>query len=97
MKTPVHISEIAPEVWYEGTEREICGRSLCDVGGRAKVGVGFAYETGPLALEGGGIPVRLVRASHASSRRRRVRPASRKLRLCFPAGQRFSRQVGPGR
>jgi uncharacterized cupin superfamily protein len=41
MKTPVHVSEVPPEVWYENTEREIRGRSLCDVGGKAKIGVGY--------------------------------------------------------
>jgi uncharacterized cupin superfamily protein len=41
MKSPVHISEVPSEVWYEGSDREIRGKSLCDVGGPAKVGVGY--------------------------------------------------------
>jgi uncharacterized cupin superfamily protein len=41
MKTPVHISEIPSEAWYEGTDREIRGKPLCDIGGEAKVGVGY--------------------------------------------------------
>ena len=41
MKSPVHISEVPSEVWYEGTDREIRGKVLCDVGGAAKVGVGY--------------------------------------------------------
>jgi uncharacterized cupin superfamily protein len=41
MKVPVHESEIEAELWYPGTDREIRGKALCDVGGRAKVGVGL--------------------------------------------------------
>jgi len=40
MKRPIHDSEIPWEVTYPGTHREIRGKALCDVGGRAKVGVG---------------------------------------------------------
>jgi uncharacterized cupin superfamily protein len=40
MKRPLHAADVAPETWYAGTDREIRGRALCDVGGRAKVGVG---------------------------------------------------------
>ena len=40
MKRPVHISEVAAETWDPGTDREIRGKPLCDVGGAAKVGVG---------------------------------------------------------
>ncbi len=39
-KLPIHESDVAPEVWYENTDREIFGRALSDVGGKAKVGVG---------------------------------------------------------
>ena len=45
-KKPLHFSELPPEVWYEGSDREIRGRALCDVGGRAKIGVGM-LELGP--------------------------------------------------
>jgi uncharacterized cupin superfamily protein len=41
VKSPVHICEVKSEVWYEGTEREIRGKALCDIGGTAKVGVGY--------------------------------------------------------
>jgi len=41
MKRPVHESEVATESWYVGTNREIRGKPLCDVGGRAKVGFGL--------------------------------------------------------
>jgi len=41
MKKPVHYSDVPAESWYEGTDREIYGRPLCDIGGKAKVGVGF--------------------------------------------------------
>lgn len=38
---PVHESEVEPQVWYPGTDREIHGRALCDVAGTARVGVGL--------------------------------------------------------
>jgi len=41
MKLPLHESEVAFESWYEGTDREIHGKPLCDVGGKARVGVGL--------------------------------------------------------
>jgi uncharacterized cupin superfamily protein len=41
MKKPIHETEVDWETWYAGTEREIHGKPLCDVGGRAKVGVGL--------------------------------------------------------
>jgi len=41
MKKPIHESEVAYETWYEGTDREVRGKPLCDVGGKAKVGVGL--------------------------------------------------------
>jgi uncharacterized cupin superfamily protein len=41
VKSPVHISEVRSEVWYGGTDREIRGKVLCDIGGAAKVGVGY--------------------------------------------------------
>jgi len=40
MKTPLQAAEVPFEVWYAGTDREIRGRPLCDIGGHAKVGVG---------------------------------------------------------
>jgi len=41
IKRPLRAFEVEPEVWYVGTDREIRGRALCDVGGRARVGVGL--------------------------------------------------------
>jgi uncharacterized cupin superfamily protein len=40
VKSPVRISEVRSEVCYEGTDRDIRGKVLCDVGGAAMVGVG---------------------------------------------------------
>ena len=41
MKRPLHATDVVAETWYAGTDREIRGRALCDVGGPAKVGVGL--------------------------------------------------------
>jgi len=41
IKRPLLAQEVAAEVFYAGTDREIRGRALCDVGGRAKIGVGL--------------------------------------------------------
>ena len=41
MKRPIHESEVAAESWYVATDREIRGKPLCDVGGKAKVGFGL--------------------------------------------------------
>jgi uncharacterized cupin superfamily protein len=41
VKRPLEAKEIPAEIWYAGTDREIRGRPICDVGGRAKVGVGL--------------------------------------------------------
>ena len=41
MKRPIRESELAWETWLPGTKQEIRGKSLCDVGGRARVGVGL--------------------------------------------------------
>lgn len=40
-KQPLHESDVDVEVWYPGTDREIRGRALSDIGGRARVGVGL--------------------------------------------------------
>jgi uncharacterized cupin superfamily protein len=40
MKKPVHESSVEWQVWAAGTKQEVRGRALCDVGGRAKIGVG---------------------------------------------------------
>lgn len=93
MKLPLHVSEIPCDTWYAGTDREIRGRALCDVGGRAKVGVGYlelppGSHTGPghwhsreeehlYVLSGKATP-------HLGDRRFALRPGSY---VCFPAGQ----------
>lgn len=41
MKRPLQAADVPAEVWYAGTDREIRGRALCDVGGHARVGVGL--------------------------------------------------------
>jgi uncharacterized cupin superfamily protein len=41
MKHPVHESEIAGQVWYQGTDREISGKALCDAQGKSKIGFGL--------------------------------------------------------
>jgi uncharacterized cupin superfamily protein len=41
MKQPVHESDVAAESWYIGTDGEIRGRPLSDVGGKAKIGFGL--------------------------------------------------------
>ena len=41
LKRPLRAHEVPTEVWYSGTDREIRGRALCDVGGKARVGVGL--------------------------------------------------------
>lgn len=41
MKRPAHESEVDVESWYVGTNREIRGKPLCDLGGKAKVGFGL--------------------------------------------------------
>lgn len=40
-KRPVRDSEVEQIVWYRGTDREIFGRALCDVGGLSKIGFGL--------------------------------------------------------
>jgi uncharacterized cupin superfamily protein len=41
MKTPIHESQVKEQVWYLGTDREIRGKALSDVGGKAKIGFGL--------------------------------------------------------
>lgn len=41
MKLPVHVSAVEAQTWYEGTDRAIAGKPLCDVSGIARVGVGY--------------------------------------------------------
>ncbi len=93
VKRPTHVSELAFETWYEGTDREIRGKALGDFDGAAKVGVGLlelppGSNTKPghwhtkeeehlYALSG--------RATlHLGGRTFELRPGSF---VCFPAGQ----------
>lgn len=41
IKRPIRAETVPAEVWYQGTDREIRGRALSDVGAQAKVGVGL--------------------------------------------------------
>ena len=41
MKTPIEEASIRGKIWYEGTDREILGKALCDLGGKSKIGVGL--------------------------------------------------------
>jgi uncharacterized cupin superfamily protein len=41
IKRPLRALDVEAEAWYEGTDREIRGRALSDVGGKAKVGMGL--------------------------------------------------------
>jgi uncharacterized cupin superfamily protein len=93
VKTPIHQSDVSFEVWYEGTDREIRGKPLCDVGGEAKVGVGLmelpsGSNTKPAhwhskeeehlyALSG-------QATLHLGAEQFLLRPGSY---VCFPAGQ----------
>lgn len=52
IKRPLRAAGVPAETWYAGTSREIRGRALSDVGGRAKIGVGLmelapGSNTGP--------------------------------------------------
>lgn len=41
VKRPLRAGDVAAQTWYAGTDREVHGRALCDVGGIARVGVGL--------------------------------------------------------
>jgi uncharacterized cupin superfamily protein len=41
MKTPIKETSLRGKLWYKGTDREILGKALCDIGGKSKVGVGL--------------------------------------------------------
>ena len=40
-KKPVRDSEVEQVAWYRGTDREVFGRAVCDVGGSSKIGFGI--------------------------------------------------------
>jgi uncharacterized cupin superfamily protein len=93
MKRPLRVTEVPAEVWYAGTDREIRGRALCDVGGRAKVGVGL-LELPPGSNTKPGhwhsreeehlYAVRGHAILHLGAERFTLEPGSY---VCFPAGQ----------
>jgi uncharacterized cupin superfamily protein len=93
MKLPFHISELPAESWYAGTDREIRGRALCDVGGTARVGVGYlelapGCHTGPAhwhSLEEEHLFVLSGHGTlHLGSESFALRAGTY---VCFPAGQ----------
>jgi uncharacterized cupin superfamily protein len=93
VKRPVHVSELPWRVWYAGTSREIRGQALCDVGGAAKVGVGYlelppGSNTEPAhwhTQEEEHLYALLGEATlHLGEERFELRPGSY---VCFPAGQ----------
>jgi len=93
IKRPLRAHEVPAEVWYAGTDREIRGRALCDVGGNARVGVGLmelppgsntkpghwhSHEEEHLyALSGSAV-------LHLGAEQHRLESGSY---VCFPAGQ----------
>lgn len=92
-KRPLRALDVQPQAWYVGTDREIRGRALCDVGGKARVGVGLmelppgsntkpghwhSHEEEHLyALSG-------VAVLHLGEERHALESGSY---VCFPAGQ----------
>lgn len=40
-KKPIHESDVETKTWHQGTDQEIHGRALCDVGGSSKIGFGI--------------------------------------------------------
>ncbi len=93
MKKPVQESELAWEVFAAGTRQEVRAKALCDLGGRAKVGVGLMElppksDTSPAhwhSLEEEHLYVLAGRATlHLGEERFALEPGSY---VCFPAGQ----------
>lgn len=41
MKRPIQEADVLFEVWMAGTSQELRSKALCDIGGRARVGVGL--------------------------------------------------------
>ena len=93
MKKPVNEAELAWEVFAAGTSEEVRFKALCDVGGRAKVGVALMElppkcDTRPAhwhSLEEEHLYVLAGRATlHLGVERLALAPGSY---VCFPAGQ----------
>jgi uncharacterized cupin superfamily protein len=93
MKKPVNEAELAWEVFAAGTREEVRFKALCDMGGRAKVGVALMElpakcDTSPAhwhSLEEEHLYVLAGRATlHLGGERLALVPGSY---VCFPAGQ----------
>jgi uncharacterized cupin superfamily protein len=98
-KRPFAVADVPFETWYAGTDREIRGKALGDVGGAARVGVGFlelppGSNTRPAhwhtheeehlyALSG-------MATLHLGTERFALRPGSF---VCFPAGQALAHYI----
>ncbi len=93
VKRPVQEADLDWETWAAGTPQELRGKALCDVGGRAKLGVGLlelppGCDTRPAhwhSLEEEHLFALAGRALlHLGSEQHELRPGSY---VCFPAGQ----------
>ncbi len=93
MKHPVHVGEVAFETWYAGTDREIHGKALGDVGGAAKVGVGLLELPPGSNTKPGHWHTKEEEHLYALSGRATLHLGRRTVRttsgsfVCFPAGQ----------
>lgn len=92
-KQPIHAPDAPTQTWYAGTDREIRGKALSDIGGRARVGVGLlelppgsntrpghyhSHEEEHLYVLDGELTLHLGDQAH------RLRPGDY---VCFPAAQ----------
>lgn len=93
MKKPIREAELDWEVYAPGTRGEVRFKALCDIGGRAKVGVGLMElppksDTSPAhwhSLEEEHLYVLASRATlHLGGEALALEPGSH---VCFPAGQ----------
>jgi len=93
MKRPVNEIDFDWEIFAKGTPQEVRAKALCDIGGRAKVGVGLmelppSCDTKPAhwhSLEEEHLYVLAGRATlHLGAYEYELRPGSY---VCFPAKQ----------
>jgi uncharacterized cupin superfamily protein len=93
MKHPIHETDVPWERWYAGTDREVWGKALCDVGGRARVGVGLMHLLPGCNTEPAHWHSREEEHLYALSGAATLRLGEREHTLtagsyvCFPAGQ----------
>jgi uncharacterized cupin superfamily protein len=93
VKLPVHESDVPFEVWYEGTDREIRGKPLSDVAGKAKIGVGLMCLAPGANTKPGHWHSMEEEHLYALSGQATLHLGSEKFSLragsyvCFPAGQ----------